>query len=65
MPKLRYIAVLLFALGAIPLFSESTGVDWLKPTGGAYPQLQAGQTLWINVSLKRAPRPSISWQKPK
>ena len=28
-------------------------IDWLKPTGGPYPMLEAGARLWIKVSLER------------
>jgi len=28
-------------------------IDWLKPTGGPYPRLEADARLWIKVSLER------------
>ncbi len=32
---------------------DAGAVDWLKPTGGPYPRLEAGAKLWIKVSLER------------
>ena len=28
-------------------------IDWLKPTGGPYPRLEANARLWVKVSLER------------
>ena len=48
-----------FILGAIIAFgmptaaaeSQASVVDWLKPSGGAYPHLDGREALWLDVSL--------------
>ena len=51
------VAAVLFALSVLPVRADSRAIagtiDWLKPTGGAYPRLIPGQKLWVKVSLER------------
>jgi lipoprotein-anchoring transpeptidase ErfK/SrfK len=46
----------IFAMTALPAGAGSpraATIDWLEPTGGAYPRLIPGHELWIKVSLER------------
>jgi lipoprotein-anchoring transpeptidase ErfK/SrfK len=54
----RSIAVLFIASSSLaawayPIAEPSGAIDWLRPTGGPYPRLQAGEKYWIEVSLRR------------
>jgi lipoprotein-anchoring transpeptidase ErfK/SrfK len=49
---------LLIAVSPMLLFADSGaigggGIDWLKPSGGAYPRINPGERVWIKVSLNR------------
>jgi len=46
-------AALFLSISAEPLFAAENAhtVDWLQPTGGPYPQIKKGESLWIRVSL--------------
>ena len=48
-----FIASSSLAAWAYPIAKPSDAIDWLRPTGGPYPRLQAGEKYWIEVSLRR------------
>ncbi len=50
--------LLAMSVSPMPASAASAGalagtIDWLKPTGGPYPRLEAGEGVWIKVSLGR------------
>lgn len=53
-----FAAAVLFAMSVVPVSADFPGavagaIDWLRPTGGPYPRLEAGARLWVKVSLER------------
>ncbi len=55
-PCLLMVALLISSqwreAAAVSVPADAGAVDWLKPTGGPYPQLEAGARVWIKVSLE-------------